>query len=197
MHAYRYLYVIALCGGLMAAPIQAAMYKWVDENGITHYGDSVPPKYANKATSRNARPGTAKWDRQAAQSETAVTSEQDLEKQRVEAKLQQERKRQDTALLLTYASEAEIDLARERELRRNQETLKVMSAGLAGSASPEDKQRLDALIAQSRKETDAINARFDAQKARFRELTAAAKTAQASPAQASPAQAGSPPASGK
>jgi len=180
MHAYRYLYAIALCGWLVVLPAQAAMYKWVDENGITHYGDSVPPKYASKVTSRTARPGSVKWDRQASGTDAAV-NEQELEKQRVEAKLQQERKRQDTALLSTYASETEIELARERELRRNQETLKVMSSGLAGSGSADDKQRLDALIAQSRKETDAINARFDAQKARFRELTAAAKTAQATP----------------
>jgi len=180
MRIYRCLCVIAACGGLMALPAQAAMYKWVDENGITHYGDSVPPKYASKVTSRTARPGSVKWDRQASAADGAA-SEQELEKQRVDAKLQQERKRQDTALLSTYSSEAEIELGRERELRRNQETLKVMSAGLAGSSSPEDKQRLDALIAQSRKETDAINARFDAQKARFRELTAAAKTAQANP----------------
>jgi len=83
-------------------------------------------------------------------------------------------------LLSTYSNEAEIDLARERELRRNQETLKVMSSGLAASGSAEDRQRLDALIIQSRKETDAINARFDAQKARFRELTGSPKTAQAS-----------------
>ena len=155
------------------------MYKWVDENGNTNYGDSVPPKYANKVSDRSARPGSVKWERAMAAADTHP-SEQDLEKQRHEAKLQQERKRLDTALLSTYSNEAEIDLARERELRRNQETLKVMSSGLAASGSAEDRQRLDALIIQSRKETDAINARFDAQKARFRELTGSPKTAQAS-----------------
>jgi hypothetical protein len=180
MRAYRCLYVIAACGWLMALPAQAAMYKWVDEKGITHYGDSVPPKYADKVSGRTARPGSVKWDRQAAADRPL--SDQDLEKQRVEAKLQQDRKRQDTALLSTYASEAEIDIARGRELRRSQEAFKVLSGGLAESSDPEDKQKLDALTAQSRRETDAINARFDAQKVRFRELTAGSKTAQAAAA---------------
>jgi hypothetical protein len=26
-------------------------YKWVDENGVTHYGDSVPAQYAKKESS--------------------------------------------------------------------------------------------------------------------------------------------------
>ncbi|MGH8757792.1 MAG: DUF4124 domain-containing protein, partial [Burkholderiales bacterium] len=27
----------------------AVMYKWVDENGVTHYGDSIPPEYRSRA----------------------------------------------------------------------------------------------------------------------------------------------------
>ena len=180
MRAYRVLFLIAACGCLLAWPAQAAMYKWVDENGNVNYGDSVPPKYANKVTDRSARPGSAKWERAMAAVDGRQT-EQDLEKQRAEAKQQQERKRLDTSLMSTYSSEAEIDQARERELKRIQESLKVMTAGLAASNAPEDKQRLEALMAQSRKETDAINARFDAYKARYRELTGTAKTAQATP----------------
>ncbi|RPI46368.1 MAG: DUF4124 domain-containing protein [Betaproteobacteria bacterium] len=178
MRAYRFLHVLAVCGCLVALPTQAAMYKWVDENGNVNYGDSVPPKYASKVSDRAARPGSVKWERAMASLESSP-SEQELAKQRSEAKAQQERKRLDTALLSTYSNEAEIETARERELRRSQETLKVVSAGLAGSSSPEDRQKLDALINQSRRETDAINARFDAQKARFRELTAPPTTAQA------------------
>ena len=34
---------------------EAKLYKWVDENGTTHYGETIPPKYANR-NAQNARP---------------------------------------------------------------------------------------------------------------------------------------------
>ena len=178
MRASHLFTAAAILGLVIALPAQSAMYKWVDENGNVGYGDSVPPKYVNKVTERSARSGSIKWDRAMVAADTGA-SEQESEKQRTDSKLQQERKRLDTALLSTYASETEIDLARERELRRNQQSLKALSAGLASSNLPEDRQRLDALMTQSRKETDAINARFDAQKARFRELMGPPKATQA------------------
>jgi hypothetical protein len=33
----------------LAFPVQAEIYKWVDENGKTHFGDRVPEKYQEKA----------------------------------------------------------------------------------------------------------------------------------------------------
>ena len=177
MRTIRFLYVLAVCSSLVALPTQAAMYKWIDENGNTNYGDSVPPKYASKVTDRSARPGSVKWERAMAALDERPSA-QELEKRQREAKALQEQKRKDTALLSTYANEAEIEAARERELQRSQETLKVVSAELAGSNSPEDRQRIDALINQSHREIAAINARFDAQKTRFREL-AAQRAAQA------------------
>jgi hypothetical protein len=34
---------------VLAFPVQAEIYKWVDENGKTHFGDRVPEKYQQKA----------------------------------------------------------------------------------------------------------------------------------------------------
>lgn len=166
----------------IAAPLQAAMFKWVDEKGITHYGDHVPARYKDRAGDQLKKSGRSmKGDQvSTAQSEPA---QDELDRQRVAAKEQRERQRQDNALLATYASEAEIDQARERELRRNSDVLKHSSAGLAKSNSGEDKRKLDSLIEQSRQENDAINAKFDAQKARYREITggrAPTQTAQSS-----------------
>ena len=33
---------------LNSAMVLAGMYKWVDDQGKTYYGDSVPPKYAKQ-----------------------------------------------------------------------------------------------------------------------------------------------------
>lgn len=154
-----------------SVPAQGAMYKWVDEQGITHYADSVPPRYASRAVDRAGRALQArKRDSQAADSD-GTGAQQDSEGGAAEAKRRLDRQRQDQALLATYTSEEEIELARGRELKRNQDTMRMASAGLAGSNRPEDRRKLDSLMELSRKETDTINAKFDAQKARYRVLT--------------------------
>lgn len=75
--------------------------------------------------------------------------------------------------MATYANEKEIDDARGRELKRVQDGLARTSAGLAKSKSDDDKRKLDSLMEQARKETDEINKKFAAQKARYIELKAA------------------------
>lgn len=173
-------FVLSLFSVLLAQPVTAAMYKWVDESGKTHYGDRIPPQYANRANERLSKSGTVAVKAERPQTSTEVRpSEQEVEKQKLESKRQLEQRRQDTALLATYANESEIDLARERELRRNQDTLKMATAGLTKSNQPEDRLKLDSLMNLARQETDTINAKFDAQKVRFRELTGTPAVARA------------------
>lgn len=171
--------IVAAAAFLMgiATPVQAAMFKWVDEKGITHYGDHVPARYKDRAGDELKKSGRPVKNDPAPVAQRAPTQEE-LDRQRLQAKEQLERQRQDNALLATYASEAEIEQARERELRRNSDVLKHSSAGLAKSRSGDDKRKLDSLIEQSRQENDAINARFDAQKTRYRELTTGRSPAQ-------------------
>jgi len=170
---------LSLIGVLLAQPAASAMYKWVDEHGKTHYGDRIPPQYANRASERLTKAGAVQA-RTAPQTQAEVRpSEQELDKQKLEAKRQIEQRRQDTALLATYTNEKEIELARERELRRHQDTIKMATAGLDKSDQPDDKRKLASLLELGRKETDAIHAKFDAQKLRYRELTTGAPVAQA------------------
>lgn len=155
----------------LALPAGAAMYKWVDEHGTTHYGDSVPPKYASRALDRNGKPVVQPARLERAEAVVKAPAEAQSEQQKAEARRQLERERQDKALLSTYANEAEIEQARQRELARMQDLLKINTAGLARSDKTEDRKKLEAHMERSRRETDTINARFDAQLARYRELT--------------------------
>jgi len=165
------LFLLA-CVSAMTVPLPAAgaMYKWLDEHGRTHYGDSVPPKYASRAGDRMSKPGVQPVKAEAPKPAPEPLSAEEAEKQKAEAKRHLDRQRQDTALLSTYANEAEIEQARARELKRIQEMSKLASTGLARSNAREDRLKLDSIMAQSRQETDAINAKFDAQLARYREL---------------------------
>ena len=96
-------------------PAQAKMYKWVDENGVTHYGDSIPAQYQEKSKEISNRgivinKGQTPEERKA---------KEDEEAQQKETKLQRaEQKRLDNALLSTYTDEKDIDLRRDRDLQQ-------------------------------------------------------------------------------
>ena len=89
------------------------VYSWVDENGITHYGDSIPAKYAElPKTVLNEH--TVKVD----ELEGKKTPEQiEAERRAAEIRIAEElRRRQDQALLATYLSVDEILLHRDRRV---------------------------------------------------------------------------------
>ena len=174
---YLSIVVLAYCG-LFAQSVSAAMYKWVDSKGVVHYSDRLPDSTRTAPTRlSNSGISTPQNDTRQPPAEARLTG-QEIEQQKVDAKRQLDRQRQDAALLATYSSENEIEAGREREQRRHQEMLKLSTAGLAASSNPEDKRKLDLLMVKGQQEADAINARFDAQKARFRELMAGRSVAQ-------------------
>ncbi len=97
--------------------VQAKLYKWVDENGQTHFGDRIPPKYQmKKHVELNEQGGVVK------RYEAAETAEQRAERKRrererkkaeFEARKQQQR---DRVLLDTYTTERDLILARDSRL---------------------------------------------------------------------------------
>ncbi len=89
------------------------VYSWVDENGIRHYGDSIPAKYAElPKTVLNEH--AVKVD----ELEGKKTPEQiEAERRAAEIRIAEElRRRQDQALLATYLSVDEILLHRDRRV---------------------------------------------------------------------------------
>ena len=95
----------------------AATYKWVDEKGVVHYTDKIPTEAVNKGSTmldKQARP-VKKID-PAATPEQIRAREVEEENRRLIAKANEEVARRDRALLSSYTTESEIDLARSRAL---------------------------------------------------------------------------------
>ena len=197
-----------------APPAHAATYKWVDEKGVVHYTDKVPPEAVDKANVQLNKEGVPikKTDKALTPEQRQAIAE-DAERQRLIARQQEEVARRDRALMSSYTSEAEIDLARNRSL---QTINNVVQSSVAFSEQL-NKRKADAdakkeefkgkpviavldrelesidaelarqaeVIAQKKRETDAVNAKYDADKQRWRELmgskSATAKSASAAP----------------
>ncbi len=89
--------------------VAANIVKWVDGNGKTHYSDRMPDQEANRKNTVITTKGIAVKQNQA-------VDYQEIEKKNAQAKIEQEQLSKDRALLNSYTSENEIELAYQRTL---------------------------------------------------------------------------------
>ncbi|MFO1303119.1 MAG: DUF4124 domain-containing protein [Burkholderiales bacterium] len=199
----------------------AATYKWVDEKGVVHYTDKLPPEAVEKSNVQLDKQGRA-----VKQTEAAPTAEQKRAKAEAEAREKQLAKdrelveRRDRALLSTYTMESEIDLARRRALatidqqiqsataytaqlnkrKTELETKKTADKGQTSVATERELANLDTelarqadLVAAKQKEIVLVNVRYDADLKRWRELRAATEAQMNAAANKAAADAKAPP----
>jgi hypothetical protein len=95
-----------------AADQKRAAYKWVDEKGVTHYGDSVPAEDAQRESSVLNKQGMeiARTDAQRSPEEQARYQREK------EAMIRQ--KQHDSFLLTTYTSVKDIEALRDERLEQ-------------------------------------------------------------------------------
>jgi chromosome segregation ATPase len=206
---------------LSAPPARAATYKWVDDQGVVHYTDKMPPEAINKGNVELNKQGVP-----IKKTEPALTPEQrrvreaEEERARQAAKAREEVARKDRALLQSYTTESEIDLSKKRALgtidaqmqsaqayvailTKRKDEIQVRVAALNGKPQPaslerevanvnEELEKQADLIATKRKELAVVTARYDADKQRWRELKQIAE-AEAEAANAAPAKGAAPP----
>lgn len=183
--------------------------KWVDEKGVTHYGDVVPPQYSNRDSMVINRQGMViKRNQINTAPQTSAGEEQQLAEQQ----------RRDRALKAAYTTEEEIDLAKERNLQMDESSMLGLQQSLSSAKArqtthkksvedltkrkkpiPADLKKdlkdsdaeiakIEGQIAERRKAMEATKQRFDHDKMRFRELTRKDPTAAPEPIKVAPAQ---------
>lgn len=93
-------------------------FKWVDEQGVTHYGDRIPPEYKDRGNSElDPRGVVIKKTDPTLTPEQRKAREEEAARKKIEEQKAEEQKRQDIALLNTYTSPEEIDAKRDRDLQ--------------------------------------------------------------------------------
>src|SRR5215467_3558664 len=108
------------------------LYRWTDDKGVVHYGDSIPPEYAKQDRSVLNNQGVNVGFEQG-----ELTPEQRAEKERQaaeakQAQLQREEiARRDKMLLETYISVSDIEDLRNRRLELLESQIKVTELYLA------------------------------------------------------------------
>lgn len=87
-----------------------AAYRWVDDQGVVHYGDAIPPQYAEKAHEMFNNQGV-----EVGHTEAQKTPEQLDAEARVHTE-ELKRKQHDTFLVATYTSVKDIESLRDVRL---------------------------------------------------------------------------------
>jgi hypothetical protein len=112
---------------LLAAPAFAGtgngrtVYKWVDEKGVTHYGDRIPPEYATQERQVINSQGIEISRLEAQKTPEALAAE---EQKRLEA---DQARNRDKNLLNTYGTVQEIERLRDQRVTLLSDQIKVTS----------------------------------------------------------------------
>lgn len=184
----------------IATIAHAELYKWTDGSGVVHYSDHLPPDAVDRAHEQLNRQGIpVRKTEKAAPPQSRTSSAAEQERDRTLARERQATERRDRALLDSYSSTAEIDLARNRalstinaqiasassyvaEMTKRRDELLAKKASYAPHPAPDsivrelssidaELARQQAFIAGRRKEAATITARYDADHLRYEQLT--------------------------
>lgn len=191
---------IIICA-TFSLPATAKMYKWVDDKGTTHYGETIPPEYADKDRVELNQDGRVVKKIGVLTPEERLAKKEADNKKLAEEKIIADQKRHDVTLTNTYSNSAEIDLARKRNLQQvearitnSKSQLKMATDNLLSLQQEADKrtkankpvpeslqeelqqsqsqvEKLQKNLDKSLAEKASVEARFDADKARYKELT--------------------------
>jgi hypothetical protein len=105
--------LIALASLATMAGETERVYRWVDENGQVHYGDSIPPEYSDLPKQVLNEHAVTVDHLEGRKTEEQIAAEQ---KARDLAMLKELQLRADKALLATYLSVEEIVMHRDRRI---------------------------------------------------------------------------------
>ena len=197
----KFLGISLLFFAALTATAEAKLYKWVDDKGETHYGETIPPEYADRDNIQFNDKGQVIKRNLKESAEERRAREAAAAKKSAEEGAALEQRRKDKMLLNTYSSEKEIDLARDRNLQQvealitsiqllqlsaqesllgyQEEAEQIKAAGRKIPASlrnditdAESKStKLQQRLIKAQEKAATVRANFEADKVRYHDLT--------------------------
>jgi hypothetical protein len=114
--------ILCLLIPLGAAAQKGAMYSWVDDEGIRHYGDKIPVEFADKPKQVVNEHGVTVGHIEGKKTVEQIEAERVAKELQVQKELQ---RRADLALLSTYVNITEIEMHRDRRVELFQAQARV------------------------------------------------------------------------
>lgn len=195
------LTILFIAGLALSLPVSAKTYKWIDDKGTTHYGETIPAEYANKDRTLLDQSGAIIKTQEVLTQEERRAKEAEKAKSSAEEAAVRDQKLHDKSLTDTYSNVKEIELSRSRSIQQVESRINSINSQLkmtmdsllglqadmdarrkAGGKIPpslkddikDTQQRVNNLqldLDKYKAEKQAVDARYDADKARYKELT--------------------------
>lgn len=185
MKSLTALILLCLClsAGSVSAQDSQKLYRWVDGEGIVHYGDSIPAEYSEIERQVVNEHGITVDVMRAKQTEEEFAEELRLDQLARDRELQ---RRQDQALLATYLSVDEILMHRDRRvelfqaqsrvtelylrnLQRRMDTLQTEASAFRPYSDDPDAPMIDPDLANDMSATKETIVRHERNLERFRQ----------------------------
>ena len=192
--------LVFLAGACLAGSVQAQLIKCTDQNGKVYYGTTTPKECLGKPTTELSGQGNVKKQNEGILTPEQIAEREAARKKKIDdEKLAQEEKRKSQALLNTYSSEKDIEDARARTLKENEQAIKESEKRIADGnkrkkaldnekefyknrALPQKLQEditrneielrdQQGLLEAKKKQDVTINAKYDDDKRRYLQLT--------------------------
>ncbi len=195
--------IVAATALLVAAPLlaQAQSFRCVGKDGRRYYGSTIPQECIGEPIEQLNKEGLVikRIDPEASEKERVAKEAEAAKKREAEAAAR-EQSRRNRALLATYSSERDIEIARERALADNAKQAQEVEKRIAdlrkrqaaydkelefykGKNKPPEKLADDMqgtaqeikeqqqMLEAKKRDAEAINTKYDADKKRYLELT--------------------------
>ena len=122
----------ALAGG--SSSVKTKMYRWVDKDGVVHYGSSVPPEYAAQKSEQLDSEGKVVKVQQAQKTPEQIAAEAKAKQQaQQDAEAANVQKAHDKVLLDTYTSVADMERDRDSKVSAIDAQITVLNNSITAS----------------------------------------------------------------
>ncbi|MGB5398137.1 MAG: DUF4124 domain-containing protein [Gammaproteobacteria bacterium] len=150
-----------------AMPVQAKLYKWIDDNGQVHYSDTVPAQYLVKEHKEMSEQGLSvkKVDAAETEAERAERKRVELVKARKQQR-EEEKRRRDRILLDTYTTERDLVAARDARIEAVESQIQLADSIINDSIKKIEKSEtlIASLKAQGRVVPETLYQKVDGER---------------------------------
>lgn len=152
----RLFFAVLIASACSLQPAVAGkLYKWVDENGMVHYSDKLPPEAAQHAheqlNSRGQMVESVKDPQEEIKEQVVNSAEQ--EERRHQAEVEARERMRDRILLDTFTTERDLELTRKDRLNAADSLINLMKS---------NNERIQSQISETQAKVDKFNAKGQA-----------------------------------
>ena len=154
-------------GSVHASP---KMYKWVDKQGITHYGSTIPPEYAAQQSEQIDNQGNVVKVQQAEKTPEQLAAEAQAQQAAAQqAQAQAAAQAHDKVLLDTYTSTKDMERDRDSKLAAIDAQVNVFNGTIGGlqTTIADLQDRANELSSKNKPVTPQLQKQIDSAKAQL------------------------------